>query len=345
MSKDLTGLLLLQKLNEKFKGSKTRISKFLIDCIRFHGHIKEDTDINMDTAGEKFEHSSELCKLCNSSDFVINNFEKSCRECGAVAQTTGINPFATFKVDINFNRGTIIPPGEIFVKISKDGKQYNVDLSKINTWLNSDPEEKKFFENLNLINKYLDSLESRYNTPELTKLFEDARKVALTMWYNVINSKEDMYGLEKKSAMVWCIFYIFTYYKLNVNMPTLAKLFDLTTGTIYSFKYIIDEIFKNSAYAKYIPNQKIGNAMEIPKIIEDKLKLVLRDLKTRLSNPPTDKEICGIIDFLSKELKEKTVSLQYLSEKSGASTMSIIKISQEVKKFYNENPLLKRNIN
>jgi hypothetical protein len=340
MSKELTGLLLLQKLNEKFNGNKTRISKFLTDCIRFHGFIKEDTEIKE----EKFEHVSELCKLCNSSNFVFNNFEKSCQECGTVEQIASINPFKTFNVDLNFSKGTIIPPGEIFVKILKDGKQYNVDLSKINTWLSSDPEEKKFFENLNLINKYLESIESSYNTPESTKQFDDARKIVLTMWYNVINMKQDMYGLEKKSVMVWCIFYIFTYYKLKINMPTLAKLFDLTTGTIYSFKYVLDEIFKNSTYLKYIPNQRSGNIMEMPKIIEDKLKIVLRDLKTRLSNPPSDKEICGIIDFLSKELKEKTISLQHLSEKSGASTISIIKISQEVKKFYNENPLLKRNI-
>jgi hypothetical protein len=164
------------------------------------------------------------------------------------------------------------------------------------------------------------------------------------MWYNVINNKSDMHGMEKKSVMVWCIFYIFSYYKLNINIPILAKLFDLTTGTIYSFKYILDEIFKNSAFLKYIPNQKLGNNMVLPKIIEDKLKLVLRDLKSTLSNPPSDKEICGIIDFLSKELKDKTITLQYLSEKSGASTISIIKISQGVKQFYNENPLLKRNI-
>lgn len=336
MSKELTGLLLFQKLNVKFKGNKSQITKFLIDCIRFHGYIKEDSEI----IGEKIEHSVALCKLCKSSNFVINNFEKSCQECGAVEPTTGINPFKTFNVDLNFNSGTIIPPGEVFVKILKDGKQYTVDLSKISTWLNSNPEERKFFENLNLINKYLDSLESRYNASELTKTFDDARKIVITMWYNIINNKTDMHGLEKKSAMVWCIFYVLSYYKLNINIPILAKLFDLTTGTIYSFKYILDEIFKNSAYLKYIPNQKIGNNIEIPKIIEDKLKVVLRDLKTRLSNPPTDKEICGIIDFLSKELKEKTVTLQYLSEKSGSSTISIIKISQSIKQFYKENPLL-----
>jgi hypothetical protein len=177
------------------------------------------------------------------------------------------------------------------------------------------------------------------------KTFEDAKKVVLTMWYNIINNKTDMHGLEKKSVMAWCIFYIFSYYKLNINIPTLAKLFDLTTGTIYSFKYIPDEIFKNSAFLKYIPNQGIGANIQIPKIIEDKMKYVLRDLKTKLSDPPTDKELCGIIDFLSKELKEKTITLQYLSEKSGSSTISIIKISQSIKQFYIENPLLKRNIN
>jgi hypothetical protein len=341
MSKELTALLLLQKLKEKFKNNNTQISKFLIDCIRFHGYIKEDSEI----INKKSGHSGTLCKLCKSSNFVTNNFEMSCRECGAVAETTGINPFKSFNVDLNFNKGTIIPPGEIFVKIFKDGKQYNMDLSKISTWLNTDPEERKLFENLNLINKYLDSLESSYNSPELTKLFEDSKKIVLTMWYNVINNKEDMYGLEKKSVMAWCIFYIFSYNKLNITIPTLAKLFDLTSGTMYSFKYVLDEIFKNSTFLKYIPSQRLGNNIEIPKIIQDKLKIVLRDLRAKLSDPPTDKEICGIIDFLCKEFKEKTISLQYLSEKSGSSTISIIKISQDVKKFYNENPLLKRNLN
>jgi hypothetical protein len=338
MSKGLTGLLLNQKLNEKFKGNKSQITKFLINCIRFHGHIKEDTEIK-----ETHKHSEQLCQLCNTSNFVISNFEKTCRDCGMVVQTD-INPFKSFKVDFNFNKGTIIPPGEVFVKIMKDGKQINVDLSKISTWLNSNPDERKFFDNLNLINKYLDALETKYNTPGLSKTFDDARVIALTMWYNIINNKTDMNGFEKKSVMAWCIFYIFSYYNLNINMPTLAKLFDVTTGTIYSFKYIIDEIFKNSVYLKYIPDQTVGKTIEMPKKIEDKLKFVLRDLKGKLTEPPTEQEICGIIDFLAKELKEKTITLQYLSEKSGVSTVSIIKISQLVKKFYSENPLLKRNI-
>jgi len=124
----------------------------------------------------------------------------------------------------------------------------------------------------------------------------------------------------------------------------LAKLFDLTTGTIYSFKYIIDTIFKESVFLKYIQTKETPEKSEIPKIIENKIKIVLRDLKKRLSDPPTESEICGITDFLAKELKEKTVTLQFLSERSGASTVSIIKISQQVKQFYNENPLLKKNI-
>ena len=337
MSKGLTGLLLEQKLNEKFKRNKSQINKFLINCIRFHGRIKEDTEIE-----ETRKHSEQMCQLCNTSNFVINNFEKTCKDCGNVVQSD-LNPFKSFKVDFNFNRGTIIPPGEVFVKINKDGKQFNVDLSKISTWLNTDPDEKKFFDNLNLINKYLDALESNYNRADLSKTFDDARKIALTMWYNIINNKTDMNGFEKKSVIAWCIFYILSYYKLNINIPTLAKLLDLTTGTIYSFKYIIDEIFKNSIYLKYIPNQK-EKTIEMPKKIEDKLKFVIRDLKTKLTDPPTEQEICGIIDFLAKELKEKTITLQYLSEKSGASTVSILKISQLIKRFYEENPLLKRNI-
>ena len=337
MSKGLTGLLLEQKLNEKFKRNKSQINKFLINCIRFHGRIKEDTEIE-----ETRKHSEQMCQLCNTSNFVINNFEKTCKDCGNVVQSD-LNPFKSFKVDFNFNRGTIIPPGEVFVKINKDGKQFNVDLSKISTWLNTDPDEKKFFDNLNLINKYLDALESNYNRADLSKTFDDARKIALTMWYNIINNKTDMNGFEKKSVIAWCIFYILSYYKLNINIPTLAKLLDLTTGTIYSFKYIIDEIFKNSIYLKYMPNQK-EKTIEMPKKIEDKLKFVIRDLKTKLTDPPTEQEICGIIDFLAKELKEKTITLQYLSEKSGASTVSILKISQLIKRFYEENPLLKRNI-
>jgi hypothetical protein len=341
MSLGLIGLLLEQRLNEKFKSNKSQISNFLINCIRFHGYIKEENEIKEDI-GKRPEY---LCKLCNTSNFVLNNFERTCQDCGTVAQSIDVNPFKGFKVDFNFNRGTIIPPGEIFVKITKDGRQFNVDLSKIGTWLNSNPEEKKFFENLNLINKYLDSIEPRYNNVELSKTFDDSRKVILTMWYNIINNKTDMGALEKKSVMAWCIFYILNYNKLNINIPTLAKIFDITTGTIYSFKYIIEEIFKESVYIKYIPDQSLSKKIEIPKIIEYRIKFVLRDLKSKLSDPPTEPEICGIIDFLAKEFKEKTITLQYLSEKSGASTTSIIKNSQEVKKFYAANPLLKKNIN
>ena len=185
MSIAIICLLLKQRLNEKFKFNEKQISNFLINCIRFHGYIKEEDEIK-EYIPKNVGH---MCKLCNSSKFVLNNFERTCQECGTVAQSMDVNPFKGIKVDFNLNRGTIIPPGEVFVKITKDGKQFNVDLSKIGTWLNSDPDEKKFFENLNLINKYLDSLESRYNSPELSKSFDESRKVILTMWYNIINNK------------------------------------------------------------------------------------------------------------------------------------------------------------
>jgi hypothetical protein len=64
MSKEITGLLLFQKLNVKFKGNKSQITKFLIDCIRFHGYIKEDSEIiDENFAGYFLKYRNQVAKL------------------------------------------------------------------------------------------------------------------------------------------------------------------------------------------------------------------------------------------------------------------------------------------
>ena len=134
MSKQLTALLLKRKI-DNIKSVKDR-RQYLINCLQKQGFIKEE--INTEPI-QSIKHDT--CKLCKSSSLLYSNNERICQECGATDTSVTFNPFKTYKQEINFSKGTFIEPGTTFVTIIKDGKEVKRDLSKMNTWANSDPEE------------------------------------------------------------------------------------------------------------------------------------------------------------------------------------------------------------
>tara|TARA_Y100000992_G_scaffold64958_1_gene40044 strand:- start:1613 stop:2623 length:1011 start_codon:yes stop_codon:yes gene_type:complete len=332
MSKQLSALLLKKKV-DGIKNIKDR-KQYLINCLDKQGFIKEP----IKTEPIKLDTGHDTCKLCKSSSIIYSNHEKICQECGMTESSVNINPFKSYKQDINLSKSTFIEPGTTFVSIIKDGKEVKRDLAKLNTWMNSDPEELRIANSLKKINEVLDALSVNYNAT----IFDRVRAVILSMFYNLIKIKPDVRGKEKQALSLWCIYYPMVYNKLQINIQKLVSMFDIQIGEAYSYNFIMKDIFNDTSFEKYI-SIPIGTTSDItiPPEITKKLNKVKRDLKDYLSNPLKDKELYGIIYYIAKQTNDKKFTLVYLSEKSGLSTVLISSEATKIETFYNRNPVLK----
>lgn len=334
MSKQLTALLLKRKV-DNIKSVKER-HMFLINCLQRQGFIKEEIKTEQI---KSVSHNT--CKLCKSSSLIYSNHERVCQECGAVDTSADFNTFKTYKQDLNFSKGTFIEPGTIFVTTIKDGKEVKRDLSRINTWSSTDPEEQRISNNLKKMNEILDTFEGKYNPI----VFDTVRNQILSMWYNIIKIKVDLRGKEKQALTLWSIYYPMVYNKLQINIQKLVSMFDIQIGEAYSYNFVMKDIFSGTSFEKYI-SIPIGNTVDIsiPEGILKRLNKIKRDLKDYLSNPLKDKELYGILYYIAKQMNDKKFTLVYLSEKSGLSTVLISSEANKIETFYNKNPSMKSKI-
>lgn len=334
MSKQLTALLLKRKI-DNIKSVKDR-RQYLINCLQKQGFIKEE--INTEPI-QSIKHDT--CKLCKSSSLLYSNNERICQECGATDTSVILNPFKTYKQEINFSKGTFIEPGTTFVTIIKDGKEVKRDLSKMNTWANSDPEELRISNNLKKMNDILDTLSGKYNPI----VFDRVKNEILSMWYNIIKIKPDLRGKEKQALALWSIYYPMVYNKLQINIQKLVSMFDIQIGEAYSYNFVMKDIFNATAFEKYI-SIPIGSTsdIQIPEGITKRLNKIKRDLKDYLSSPLKDKELYGILYYIAKQINDKKFTLVYLSEKSGLSTVLVSSEANKIEAFYKKNPFMKSKI-
>lgn len=334
MSKEITAQLLKKRL-DSIKNTSDR-KKYLINCLKKQGLIKEEIIEQSAT-----ESNYDICKLCNSNNFIFTSNEKVCQQCGTSETSLDANPYKTYKADINLKKGTFIEPGTMTVSFNKDGKMVKRDLSKINTWLNSDPEEQRIKLSLAKITEILNVLSTDYN--EI--VFDKIKNECVSMWYNIISIKPNLRGNERLSLMGWCIYYPITYNGLNINIQKIASILSIPVGDMYSYNFIMKDIFNNTPYEKYIsiPTGVISD-IQLPSDIERKLRLVKRHLKDYLSSPIKDKEYYAIIYYLGTLSKNKTLTLSFLSKKSGISQTTIGNEANKINSFYNNNPQLKKSI-
>lgn len=330
MSKQLTALLLKKKI-DNIKNVKER-RQYLINCLQSQGFIKEEIKTE---PIQLYQHDT--CKLCKSSSIIYSNHEKICQECGASDVASSVNPFRTYKQEINFSKSSFIEPGSTFVTVVKDGKEIKKDLSRLNTWSASDPEELKMNNNLKKMNEILDILSTNYNPIA----FERVRNEILSMWYNIIKIKPDVRGKEKQALALWCIYYPMVYNKLQINIQKLVSMFDIQIGEAYSYNFILKDIFNGTSFEKYI-SIPIGSTsdIQIPEGMTKKLNKIKRDLKDYLSTPLKDKELYGILYYIAKQTNDKKFTLVYLSQKSGLSTVLISSEASKIETFYKKNPSL-----
>lgn len=328
MSKQITALLLQRQVN---KMPRKQRQPYLIDCLRRQGLILEEIPV-MPISSVKHD----TCKICQSNSIIRSNHEIICQQCGATDTSISSNPFKTYKQDINFSKGTFIEPGTTFVSVIKDGKQVLRDLSKVNTWISNDPEEMKMNNNMKKINEVLETLSSGYNPV----LFDQVKIQVLAMWYNILILKPDIRGNEKKALSVWSIYYPMVFNNLKINLQKLGSMFDIQIGEVYSYNFVIKDIFKNTNFEKYI-SIPVGTVVdiEIPQEIKRKYNMIIKsNFKDYLSSPLKDKETAGLIYYIAKQLNNNTFTLIFLSEKYGLSPVLIASVYKQIDSYYNKNP-------
>ena len=319
MSKEITIQLLKLHVN-KITDNKLK-KKFLLNCIEKHGLIKKEEED--ETLHDKFE---DFCRVCKNNSKVIKNNTEVCEICGTVLDES-INPYKTFKQNLN--------TGKLGSFISPDGT--NRDLSRVNTWVNTSPEEKKLQQDLTYILNKIDSLESEYMyNPEI---FDKIRQEIIEMWYLKIIKTDNIRGDQKKSLAALIIYSVIIYNGLKITIERLSRQLEVDVGIISSELSKLKQIFINTKYDQYT-NIRLKRDIDLkltPFLIRE-LDLVKRSIRNAGMPPPGDNGIYGIVYAISKKASKKdpyynTYSLSYLYNKTGVSTTTISRESKRYEKF------------
>lgn len=330
MSKQLTALLLQKSISDKsIKDQKNH----LIECLKKQGLISEPVVVPMVP-----NVLPDICDICESSNIIFSNHEMICNECGIAKSSISLNPFKTFKQDINFGSGTFLEPGVVVVSIIKDGKPVSRDLSKINTWVSLDAEEQRIANGIRNLTEILDKIRPYYNPIS----FERVEKEIISLWYNVLILNKTMIGKERKALLAWAIYYPMVYNNLNVSIQRISSVTDTFIGDIYAHNFRLKDLFKGTGFEKYI-SVPIGtnSDIEIPQKVQDKIRVIKRNMKDFLKEPLKDKQLYGMIYYISKNVHEKFFTLAELADKSALSTVTILNESKIYDKFYKSNNRLR----
>jgi hypothetical protein len=336
--KKILTAIILNDLKKKFKNNDS-IKDFLIDCIDRNGLIENPEEI------EVFEEPGKVttkCLNCGYNIFEINEDGRTCKNCGATTRDIMANPNRGYKE--SQGRGTLLQPGNVRVKIKKDGRDIFVDLANISKWTDSKKEDQPLLNHIKQINDLLDKLSEVYNNLELATSFDEASKLAISMWYNIFITKNRVKGPEKLSLLAWCINFSFLYYKIDITITELSSLLNVQFGTIKSYLQSFKDIFKRSAFEKYII--KSEEELVIPPTLKYGLKLATKHLvDNRVVKQPIKKiEKFGILYYLANVYNINEYTLEFLAENSNLEPLEITKMYTNILKFYKSNPSLKEEL-
>ena len=118
------------KLKSKLKNMKKKeIKSFLINCIHKHKPnllINSEYTNELDSDNDNDNYDDKMCQLCKNDVFEKTKYEEICQKCGLVRpiQATGKN---YEKIP------EYITLGKNIVKITDGGKNFSVDLNKLNS--------------------------------------------------------------------------------------------------------------------------------------------------------------------------------------------------------------------
>ncbi len=330
MSKQVAAYLLKNRLDKEYKTEKQKHT-VLINCLDKQGFIINDLE------KPYLQKHTDVCKICSSSNLVYSTNEKVCQQCGTAEFSQDGNLFKSYKQDINYSKSSFIEPGTNIIKIMKDGKEIKRDLSMLQTWLDSDPEEARIKQNIKLLEEKLDLL-----TDINPQILERIKPEILSMWVNIIQFNKDLRSKEKLALLAWSIYYPLIYNKINISIQKISSIVGVTTGEMFSYNFVLKDIFKDTFYEKYI-TIKSGYTcnIDLDSSFKKRYDISFKHLKDYISNPPKTKEISAIIYNIAKITNNKKYSLSFLAQKCGISDNSISTEVNKIKKFYDRNPNLK----
>ena len=336
--KAILSTIILNDLKKKFKDNKS-IKDFLIDCIDRNGLIEKPEEI------EVFEEPGKIttkCLNCGFNIFEINEDGRTCKNCGATTRDIMANPNRGYKE--SQARGTLLQPGTVLINIKKDGIDKVVDLANISKWTDSKKEDQPLLHHIKQINDLLDTLSEYYSQVELASSFEEASKLAISMWYNIFLTKNRVKGVEKLSLLAWCINFSFLYYKIDINIAQLSTLLNVDFGIIKCYQQSFKDIFKRSAFEKYIFQS--DEELDILPILKNSLKLVTKHLSKNgyIKLPIKKKEKFGILYYLAIIYNIDEYTSSFLAEKSNLEQSDIIKMYSDIINFYKMYPPLKEEL-
>lgn len=317
----------------KMKYKKEKLKKVLIECLQKQGLI-------VDTPVTSVE-LTDTCKLCKSSNFIFSNHEKLCKDCGSSELSSEKNKFQAYKQNVNLLQGTFIEPGTLTMSVSKDGRMVNRDLAKVNTWLNTSslsPEERR-------IGTLMKKMEDFVSELEYTEtLVKRANEYIVPMWYNLVSSKKDMMGDTLKSLLSLVVYYGFLQVEKEISLQKLSKMTGVSLNLILTNNVILKDLFKGTSFERIV-SLKIGTVSDIPfsKKMAINFEIVKKDLVGYLSDPISDKQVYGIIYFLSTKIEDEKHTLNELSKKSGISPPIISAEAKKIERFYGANKSKMRN--
>jgi hypothetical protein len=315
MSKQITALLLKKHIDSITDVKLKR--KFLLDCLEKQGFIKKETDTQLP------EEIENVCKVCGSDSIIYKGHMEVCEICGTVLSES-VNPYKTFKQNLNIGKlGTFISPEGI-----------NRDLSKVNTWVNTTPEEKKLQKDMLYIINNLELIEGDYISQ--SNLFSKIRQDVTEMWFYILRRAENLRGDKKKSFAALVIYYSVSYYGLKIILEKLSRQFSVEIGVISSQISNLKRIFNGTKYENHVIIKTRGKInLELTPFLIKEIENVKRAIKNDGKSPPGDNSIYGIIYAISKKEAKRDPSyriynLKYLYNKTG---VSLTTISSEAKKY------------
>jgi len=306
------------------------------------------------------------CKNCNSDDFVVNNGDMTCVNCGFIKQSRIIsdepewnnyveegvmnssgmrcgnildqtNPYDT--------GGDFIPKYHWTWHLDENGVKRYTNLSKIAIRASYTSKQRAFDEgkySFERIQSVLNFTESIFNT---AKLF----------WGIILKTDILKRGGNRRGMKACCIFYACLAEKQQRNRDDIAQAFDIDGSTDFTKgEKIFREIFeKNTTYSWILYKDTENETMYsryiaqlcLPFKINKTMYIIKQHTRDHLLGIAAKSEIAGLLYYSCKEIHGlKHPNKSEIAKCIGICNPTLNKVIEIVKYFYSKNQELKKEI-
>jgi len=273
---------------------------------------------------------SNMCNICESTDFYISNATEICRQCGTIHKTL-FNPTSyKAKKDDQF-----ITRGDNKLKTVIDGKSVTLDLDKLNLYAmqNLTPHQKMYKQGTNSIQTKLDEYRITYTKDEIDSIF--AMYWNITLYYdNHKNVKPSIKSNENKRAYQFlCVYYGL---QRTINIYRILEAFDTTLSVAEYFNKILQLIFKGTGYSNILkPSLEEEEVLSVP---DEKLSEKAQNLAEKLKEAKLFKDISketfgATVIYVARDILKIPYTFVRVQEELGITNVS--KLSELYKKIVN----------